>query len=53
MASALAAFFAPKDRRCRLEASRLLAKPEEFLGYYSHLADQKFMAYDSLLSLLS
>lgn len=52
MASALAAFFAPKDRRCRLEASRLLAKPEEFLGYYSHLADQKFMAYDPLLSLL-
>jgi hypothetical protein len=52
MASALAAFFASKDRRCRLEASRLLAKPEEFLGYYSHLADQKFMAYDQLLSLL-
>jgi hypothetical protein len=52
MASALGAFFAPKERRCRLEASRLLAKPEEFLGYYSHLAGQKFMAYDQLLSLL-
>ncbi len=52
MATALAGFFAPKERRCRLEASRLLAKPEEFLGYYSHLADQKFMAYDQLLSLL-
>lgn len=52
MASALAAFFAPRERRCRLEASRLLAKPEEFLGYYSHLADQRFLAYDQLLSLL-
>lgn len=52
MASALAAFFAPEDRRRRLEASRLLAKPEEFLGYYSHLAGEKFMAYDQLLSLL-
>lgn len=52
MASALAAFFAPKGRRCRLEASRLLAKPEEFLGYYSHLAGEKFMAYDQLLLLL-
>jgi hypothetical protein len=53
MASALAAFFAPKDRRCRLEASRLLAKPEEFLGYYSHFAGEKFMAYDQLLLLLA
>jgi hypothetical protein len=52
MASALAAFFAPANRRCRLEASRLLAKPEEFLGYYSHLAGERFMAYDQLLSLL-
>lgn len=52
MAGALAAFFAPKDRRCRLESSRLLAKPEEFLGYYSHLAGNQFMAYDPLLSLL-
>lgn len=52
MASALAAFFAPKERRCRLEAARLLGKPEEFLGYYSHLANQKFMAYDQILSLL-
>jgi hypothetical protein len=52
MALALAAFFAPEDRRCRLEASRLLAKPEEFLGYYSHLAGGKFMAYDQLQLLL-
>ena len=52
-AAALAAFFAPKERRCRLEASRLLAKPEEFLGYFSHLANDRFMAYDSLLSLLA
>ncbi len=52
VASALAAFFAPKDRRCGLEASRLLAKPEEFLGYYSHLGGDQFMAYDQLLALL-
>jgi len=52
MASALAAFFAPVDRRCRLESSRLLAKPQEFFGYYSYLAGEKFMAYDQLLALL-
>jgi hypothetical protein len=52
MASALAAFFAPAERRCRLEASRLLAKPEEFLGYYSYLAGERFVAYDPLLLLL-
>lgn len=52
MASALAAFFAPADRRCRLESSRLLARPQEFLGYYSHLAGERFMAYDQLLHLL-
>lgn len=52
MASALAAFFAPKERRCRLESSRLLGKPEEFFGYYSHLANQRFTAYDQLLALL-
>lgn len=52
MASALAAFFAPERRRCRLEASRLLAKPEEFFGYYSHLAGKRFMAYGQLLALL-
>ena len=52
MASALAAFLAPKERRCRPAASRLLAKPEEFLGYYSHLANDRFMAYEPLLSLL-
>lgn len=52
MASALAAFFAPADRRCRLESSRLLAKPQEFLGYYSHLAGETFVAYDQLLTLL-
>jgi energy-coupling factor transporter ATP-binding protein EcfA2 len=52
MASALSGFFAPKDRRCRLEATRLLARREEFFGYYSHLAGQQFMAYDQLLNLL-
>lgn len=52
MASALAGFFAPKDARCRLESARLLAKREEFLGYFSFLADRKFVAYDSLLELL-
>jgi hypothetical protein len=52
MAAALGAFFAPESRRCRLEASRLLAKPEEFLGYYSHLAGERFVATDQLLALL-
>lgn len=52
MASALAAFFAPPERRRRLEASRLLAKPEEFFGYYSHLAGEKFVAHDQLLEIL-
>ncbi|MGY1792785.1 hypothetical protein ACI796_02225 [Geodermatophilus sp. SYSU D00525] len=53
MAAALAAFFAPDTRRARLESSRLLAKREEFLGYYSHLAGQRFQAYDPLLDLLA
>ena len=52
IASALAAFFAPVDRRCRLESSRLMAKPQEFLGYYSQLAGAQFMAYEPLISLL-
>ncbi|MBX3098594.1 MAG: ATP-binding protein [Salinibacterium sp.] len=52
MASALAAFFAPKTRRTRLEATRLLARREEFFGYFSHLAGSQFMAYDQLLELL-
>lgn len=52
MGAALAAFFAPADRRTRLESSRLLAKPQEFFGYYSHLAGEKFMAYEQLLALL-
>ncbi len=53
MASALAAFFAPADRRGHLESQRLLAKPEEFFGYYSHLVGAgAFVADDQLLSLL-
>jgi hypothetical protein len=52
MASALSAFFAPEDHRRRLEAARLLAKPEEFFGYYSHLAGDRFTAYEALLLLL-
>lgn len=52
MASALSAFFAPTGRRRRLEGARLLAKPEEFFGYYSHLAGQRFTAYEPLLALL-
>lgn len=52
MASALAAFFAPPDRRGRLESSRLLAKPQEFFGFYSHLAGGKFVANEPLLTLL-
>lgn len=53
MASALAAFFAKKDRRTRLEASRFLARQEEFLGYYSQLAGKQFIAQPALLDLLS
>jgi hypothetical protein len=52
IASALAAFFAKKDRRTRLEGSRFLARQEEFLGYYSHLAGQQFIAQPPLLDLL-
>lgn len=52
MAAALAAFFAPKSRRARLESSRLLAKREEFFGYYSHLADKSFQVLDPLQLLL-
>ncbi|WP_125130732.1 ATP-binding protein [Microbacterium sp. 10M-3C3] len=52
IASALAAFFAKKDRRTRLEGSRFLARQEEFLGYYSHLAGQQFIAQSPLLDLL-
>jgi hypothetical protein len=52
MASALSAFFAPKSRRCRLEAARLLAKREEFFGYFSYLAESTFVAYDPLVELL-
>jgi len=52
MASALAAFFAKKDRRSRLEGSRFLARQEEFLGYYSHLGGEKFIAQPPLLDLL-
>jgi hypothetical protein len=52
MASALAAFFAPKDRRARLESSRLLAKREEFFGYFSHLADKTFQVLEPLQLLL-
>lgn len=51
-ASALAAFFAKKDRRTSLEGSRFLARQEEFLGYYSHLAGQQFIAQPPLLDLL-
>jgi hypothetical protein len=53
MASALAAFFAPASNRCRLESARLLAKREEFLGYFSYLADKTFLAYEPLLDLLA
>jgi hypothetical protein len=52
MASALAAFFAKKDRRTRLEGSRFLARQEEFLGYYSHLVGEQFIAQPPLLDLL-
>lgn len=52
MASALSAFFAKKDRRTRLEGSRFLARQEEFLGYYSHLAGEQFIAQQPLLDLL-
>lgn len=52
IASALAAFFARKDRRTRLEGSRFLARQEEFLGYYSHLAGEQFIAQAALLELL-
>lgn len=52
MASALAAFFAPQNRRARLESSRLLAKREEFFGYYSHLAGNSFQVLEPLQSLL-
>lgn len=52
MASAIAAFFAPESRRCRLESSRLLAKREEFLGYYSRLAGETFQVLEPLQMLL-
>lgn len=52
IASALAAFFAKKDRRTRLEGSRFLARQEEFLGYYSHLAGEQFIVQSPLLDLL-
>lgn len=52
MAAALSAFFATADRRCRIEAARLLAKREELLGYFSYLADSTFVAYDPVLELL-
>lgn len=51
-ASALSAFFAPQGRRGRLESSRLLAKPQEFFGFYSSLAGGKFIANEPLLTLL-
>ena len=51
-ASALSAFFAPRARRGRLEGSRLLAKPQEFLGYQSHFAGGGFVAFEPLLTLL-
>lgn len=51
-AAALAAFFAPAERRGRLDGSRLLAKPQEFLGYYSHLTGGQFVAFEPLLTLL-
>lgn len=52
MAAALAGFFAPAGRRARLEASKLLAHPQEFFGYYSPLAGNRFMANRPLLDLL-
>jgi hypothetical protein len=52
IASALAAFFAPPSRRARLDSSRLLAKPQEFFGFYSQLAAGKFIANEPLLTLL-
>lgn len=52
MASALAGFFAKPSHRGRLESSRLLAKSQEFFGFYSHLADGKFMANEPLVTLL-
>lgn len=52
MASALSAFFSKKDNRARLEGSRFLARQEEFLGYYSHLAGQQFVSQPPLLDLL-
>lgn len=51
-AAALAAFFAPPGRRGRLESSRLLAKPQEFFGFYLQLAGGKFVANEALLTLL-
>ncbi len=51
-ASAVAAFFAPHGRRGRLESSRLLAKPQEFFGFYSQLAGGGFVANEPLLTLL-
>lgn len=51
-ASALAAFFAPRGRRGRLDSSRLLAKPQEFFGFYSQLAGGRFVANEPLLTLL-
>lgn len=52
LASALAAFFAPPDRRCRLTSARLLARSEEFLGYYSQFAGEQFTVYEPLQLLL-
>lgn len=52
MAAALSGFFAAPERRCRIEVSRLLARREELLGYYSHLAEA-FIAHDPLLDLLN
>jgi energy-coupling factor transporter ATP-binding protein EcfA2 len=52
LGAALAGFFATAGRRGRLESARLLARPEEFLGYYSELAGAKFIAYDPVLTLL-
>lgn len=52
MASALSAFFAKEDRRAKLEASRYLARQEEFLGYYSQIAGEQFIAQPALLDLL-
>lgn len=53
MASALSAFFAPPGRRARLESSRLLAKPQEFFGYFSQLAGGRYVANEALLKLLT